>query len=201
LRAEAIRLGKLVATLMPDEPEALALVALLLLHDARAAARHSPSGDVVLLEDQDRTRWNGAEIAEAVGLLDRTLRFAGTGPYRVQAAIAVLHALAPSASETDWPRIVALYAELEALAPSPVVALNHGVAVAMADGPAAGLALIDPIAGLDRYHLFHAARADLLRRLDRTAEAAAAYRRAHELADDPADRRFLAARLHILESS
>lgn len=199
LRAEAIRLGKLVATLMPDEPEALALVAMLLLHDSRAAARHSPSGDVVLLEDQDRTLWNGAEIAEAVGLLDRTLRFGRTGPYQVQAAIAVLHAVAPSASETDWPRIVALYQELHAVAPSPVVALNHAVAVAMSDGPATGLALIDRIAGLDRYHLFHAARADLLRRLDRTDEAAAAYRRAHELAATPADRRFLAGRLHALD--
>jgi RNA polymerase sigma-70 factor (ECF subfamily) len=199
LRTEAIRLGRLVATLMPDEPEALALVALLLLHDSRAAARHSPAGEVVLLEDQDRTLWNGAEIAEAVGLLDRALRFGGTGPYRVQAAIAVLHAMAPSASETDWPRIVALYEELHTLAPSPVVALNHGVAVAMADGPAAGLALVDRIAGLDRYHLLHAARADLLRRLDRTAEAAAAYRRAHELCPDPADRRFLAGRLRALD--
>jgi len=200
LRAEAIRLGRLVATLMPDEPEALALVALLLLHDSRAAARHSPAGEVVLLEDQDRSLWNGAEIGEAVGLLDRALRFGGTGPYRVQAAIAVLHAMAPSAGETDWPRIVALYEELHTLAPSPVVALNHAVAVAMTDGPATGLALIDRIAGLDRYHLRHAARADLLRRLGRTAEAAAAYRRAHELSPDPADRRFLAGRLHALDT-
>jgi RNA polymerase sigma-70 factor (ECF subfamily) len=200
LREEAIRLGRLVATLMPDEPEALALVALLLLHDSRADARHTPAGEVVLLEDQDRTRWNGAEIAEAVGLLDRALRFGRSGPYQLQAAIAALHALAASASETDWPRIAALYQELHAMTPSPVVALNHAVAVAMTDGPAAGLALIDRIGGLDRYHLFHAARADLLRRLDRPDEAAAAYRRAHELAATPADRRFLAGRLHALDT-
>ncbi|MGH3194320.1 MAG: RNA polymerase sigma factor, partial [Streptosporangiaceae bacterium] len=199
LSREAIRLGKLVATLMPDEPEALGLVALLLLHDSRAAARYGPSGDLILLADQDRSRWGRDEITEAVGLLDRALRLGEPGPYQLQAAIAALHAQAPTAGETDWPRIAALYAELLAVAPSPVVALNHAVAVAMATTPADGLALIDRIDGLDRYHPLHAARADLLRRLGRTQAAAAAYRRAHELAVNPADRRYLAGRLHDLD--
>ena len=199
LRAEAIRLGKLIASLMPDEPEALALVALLLLHDSRAAARYTESGDVVLLEDQDRARWDRAEIAEAIGLLGRALRHGTPGQYQLQATIAVLHAQAPSAELTDWSRIAALYAELLVLTPSPVVALNHAVAVAMAATPADGLALIDRIDGLDRYHLFHAARADLLQRLNRPEEAVAAYRRAHDLAVNPADRRFLAGRWHALD--
>jgi RNA polymerase sigma-70 factor (ECF subfamily) len=172
---------------------------LLLLHDSRAAARYSGSGDVVLLEDQDRSRWDRAEIAEAVTLLDRALRFGTPGAYQLQAAIAALHAMAASPDQTDWPRIATLYAELLAVTPSPVVALNHAVAVAMAFAPADGLSLIDRIDGLERYHLLHAARADLLRRLGRTEEAAAAYRRAHELAPNPADRRFLAARLLALD--
>jgi RNA polymerase sigma-70 factor (ECF subfamily) len=199
LRAEAIRLGRLIASLMPDEPEALGLVALLLLHDSRAAARYTGGGDVVLLEDQDRSRWDRAEIAEAVTLLDRALRFGNPGSYQLQAAIAALHATAASADLTDWPRIASLYAELLTVTPSPVVALNHAVAVAMAADPADGLSLIDRIDGLERYHLLHAARADLLRRLGRTEEAAAAYRRAHELAPNPADRRFLAGRLLALD--
>ena len=199
LAREAIRLGKLVATLMPDEPEALALVALLLLHDSRSTARYSASGDVVLLADQDRYRWDHPEIVEAVGLLDRALRLGRPGPYQLQAGIAALHAQAVSADQTDWPGIAALYAQLLVLTPSPVVALNHATAVAMATTPDEGLALIDRIDGLDRYHLLHAARADLLRRLGRTAEAASAYRRAHELAANPADRRFLAGRLHDLD--
>ena len=200
LRQEAIRLGKLIATLMPDEPEALGLVVLMLLHDARTAARHTDAGDVVLLEDQDRSRWNRGQIVEAVGLLDRALRQGMAGPYQLQAAIAMLHAQAPSIEETDWPRIAALYAQLLAVAPSPVVALNHAVAVAMATTAGDGLALIDRIDGLERYHLFHAARADLLRRLGRVAEAAAAYRKAHELAVNPADRRVLAGRLLALDA-
>jgi RNA polymerase sigma-70 factor (ECF subfamily) len=199
LRQEAIRLAKLVATLMPDEPEALGLVALLLLHDSRCATRYDAAGNVVLLADQDRTRWERSQIAEAVGLLDRALRLGRPGPYQLQAAIAALHAQAASAAETDWPGIAALYAQLLAVAPSPVVALNHAVAVAEATTPHEGLALLDRIDGLDRYHLLHAARADLLRRLGRTEEAAAAYRRAHELATNPADRRFLAGRLHDLD--
>jgi RNA polymerase sigma-70 factor (ECF subfamily) len=200
LRHEAIRLAKLIATLMPDEPEALGLVALLLLHDSRAAARYDGAGEVVLLAEQDRSRWDRAEIAEALGLLNRALRLRAPGPYQLQAAIAALHVQAQSADRTDWPRIATLYAELLAVAPSPVVALNHAVAVAEATGPAEGLVLLDRIDGLDNYHLLHAARADLLRRLGRTGEAAAAYRRAHELAANPADRRFLAGRLLTLDT-
>jgi RNA polymerase sigma factor (sigma-70 family) len=199
LTREAIRLGKLVAALMPNEAEALGLVALLLLHDSRADARYSPAGDMILLADHDRSRWDRAEIAEAVRLLDRALRLGRPGPYQVQAAIAALHAQAEAADDTDWPRIAALYAELLAMTPSPVVALNHAVAVAMAAGPDRGLALIDRIDGVDRYHLLHAARADLLRRLGRTAAAATEYRRAYELAVNPADRRFLSRRLHDLD--
>jgi RNA polymerase sigma-70 factor (ECF subfamily) len=199
LQAEAIRLAKLIATLMPDEPEALGMVALLLLHDSRTAARFTSTGDIVLLAEQDRASWNRAEITEAVGLLDRALRYDAVGPYQLQAAIAALHAQAPSADQTDWPRIAALYAQLLTVAPTPVVALNHAVAVAMAATPLDGLALIDRIEGLDRYHLLHATRADLLRRLGDTTRAAAAYRRAHELATNPADRRFLAGRLLALD--
>jgi predicted RNA polymerase sigma factor len=195
LRLEALRLGKLVAALMPDEPEAHGLVALMLLHNSRSAARLSPDGDLVLLEDQDRTLWNADEIAEGMTLLDRALRFGTAGPYVLHAVIAALHVQDP----VDWTRIAALYTELLATAPTPVIELNHAVAVAMAHGPLAGLELIDRITGLDDYHLLHSARADLLRRLDRRAEAVAAYRLAHELAVSPADRRFLAARLRSLE--
>jgi len=197
LRAEAIRLSKLIATLMPDEPEALALVALLQLHDARSGTRHTGAGDLVLLADQDRDRWHRAKIAEGVGLLGRALRHGAIGPYQLQAAIAAVHGQAPSADQTDWARIAGLYHELLVVQPSPVVALNHAVAVAMATTPAEGLALIDRIDGLQQYHLMHAARADLLRRLGRDGEAAAAYRRALELATNPADRRFLASRLGL----
>jgi RNA polymerase sigma-70 factor (ECF subfamily) len=199
LQQEAIRLAKLVATLMPDEPEALALVALLLVHHSRSATRYTSTGDLVLLEDQDRSRWDRTEIAEAVGLLDRALRFGTPGPYLLQATIAVLHAQAPTAEDTNWPAIAALYEQLLAATPSPVVALNHAVAVAMATTPDAGLALIDRIEGLDGYHLLHAARADLVRRLGRTGDAVAAYRRAHDLATNPADQRFLTGRIHTLE--
>ena len=191
LRAEAVRLAKLVATLMPDEPEVLGLVALLLLHESRAVGRQTSDGHLVLLADQDRSRWDRAMIAEAVGVLDRALRHGVVGPYQLQAMIAAQHVQSPP----DWGRIAGLYATLLTIEPSPVVALNHAVAVAESDGPAAGLALVDGIAGLDGYHLWHATRADLLRRLGRTEEAAAAYRRAHDLATDPADRRFLAGRL------
>jgi RNA polymerase sigma-70 factor (ECF subfamily) len=200
LRQEAIRLGKLIASLMPDEPEALGLVALMLLHESRAATRRTVAGDLVLLDDQDRSRWDRAKIDEAFRLLDLALRHGVVGPYQVQASIAALHADAPSAEQTDWPRIAALYGELLGMEPSPVVALNHAVAVAMATTPAEGLALIKGIEGLDHYHLLHAARADLLRRLGRDAEAAVAYRRAHELATGPADRRFLAGRLFALDA-
>ncbi|MFS8097360.1 sigma-70 family RNA polymerase sigma factor [Lentzea alba] len=197
LRLEAIRLSKLVAALMPDEPEAHGLTALLLLHNSRSAARQTADGDLVLLEDQDRTLWNVEEISEGMTLLDRALRFGSPGPYVLHATIAALHVQDP----VDWSRTAALYTELLATAPTPVVQLNHAVAVAMADGPEAGLKLIDGIEGIDEYHLLHSARADLLRRLDRRDEAVAAYRRAHELAVSPADRRFLAGRLRSLEDS
>jgi RNA polymerase sigma factor (sigma-70 family) len=199
LQQEAIRLAKLVATLMPDEPEALALVALLLAHHSRAATRYASTGDLVLLDDQDRSRWDRAEIAEAVHLLDRALRFETSGPYLLQATIAVLHTQAPRAHDTNWSGIAAVYEQLLRLTPSPVVALNHAVAVAMATTPAEGLALIDRIDGLEGYHLLHAARADLLRRLGRADEAAAAYRRAHDLATTPADQRYFAGRIRALE--
>jgi len=197
LRQEALRLGKLVAALMPDEPEAHGLVALMLLHDSRSAARHTANGDLVLFEDQDRALWNADQISEGVTLLDRALRFGSPGPYVLNAAIAALHVQDP----VDWARVAALYTELLATAPTPVIELNHAVAVALADGPEAGLKLIDGITGLDEYHLLHSARADLLRRLDRRDEAVAAYERAHELAVSPADRRFLAGRLRSLEDS
>jgi RNA polymerase sigma-70 factor, ECF subfamily len=198
LCAEAIRLGRVLAELMPDEGEALGLLALLLLHDARREGRVGPAGELVLLEDQDRDRWDRARIAEGVRLLDRATRLGRPGPYRLQAGIAALHAVPPAAAATDWRRIAALYDRLLQVAPSPVVALNRAVAVAMVDGPEAGLALLDPLAAtgeLDGYHLLHAARADLLRRLGREREAAAAYRRARDLAANPVERAFLTRRL------
>jgi RNA polymerase sigma-70 factor (ECF subfamily) len=198
LADEAIRLGKLIATLMPDEPEALGLVALLLLQDSRRLARRTPSGDLVLLEDQDRALWDTAKITEGTTLLDRALLQHNPGPYQLQAAIAAVHSQAPSSADTDWLQIVALYTELASRTPSPVILLNMAVAVAMADGPETGLKLIDSIDGLDRFHLMHSARADLLRRLGRTEEAAAAYERALSLATEESDRRFLKSRLSQL---
>jgi RNA polymerase sigma-70 factor, ECF subfamily len=198
LCADAIRLARLVAGLMPDEPEAVALLALLLLQDSRRAARATDDGALVLLADQDRSRWDRKAIAEAVSLLERALpRTRGRpGPYALQAAIAAVHAEAPTAGETDWPQIAALYRQLVAVQPTPVVRLNAAVAVAMADGPAAGLALVDELAAeLDEYHHLHAARADLLRRLGRRDEAAAAYEAALARCRNGAERRFLAARL------
>jgi RNA polymerase sigma-70 factor (ECF subfamily) len=202
LCAEALRLGRVLAELMPDEPEVLGLLALMLLHDARREGRVGPGGELVLLEDQDRARWDKAKIHEGVGLLDRAIRRGPPGPYQLQACIAALHAVAPTAAATDWRRIAVLYDQLMALNPSPVVALNRAVAVAMRDGPAAGLALMDDLAasgGLDGYHLLHAGRADLLRRLGRAPEAAAAYRRALELAANPVERAFLTRRLAELD--
>jgi predicted RNA polymerase sigma factor len=198
LTAEAIRLGKLLAALMPDEPEPLGLVALMLLHDSRRATRSGPDGELVLLEDQDRDRWDRAEIDEGLTLVATALRRGRPGPYQLQAAIAAVHATATTAADTDWRRIVVLYDELARVQPSPVVALNRAVAVAMVQGPERGLALLDAIDGLGRYRLLHAARADLLRRLDRRAEAVTAYRRARELATNPAEQRFLDARLREL---
>jgi len=187
---EGIRLAKLLAVLMPDEPEALGLLALMLLHDARREARIGRDGEIVLLADQDRSRWNKTRIEEGTRVLERALAHRRPGPYQLQAAIAALHL----EDETDWPQIAALYSQLEALTPSPVVALNRAVAVAMADGPARGLELVDAI-DLPEYHLLHATRADLLRRLERNAEAAAAYRAALALEMNAGDRAFLERRL------
>jgi len=196
LCAEAIRLARLLVALLPSEPEAAGLLALMLLHDARRVARTTEGGELILLEDQDRSRWETAEIAEGLSLL-RGLDGAGPpGPYRLQAAIAAEHGRAARPQDTNWRRVAALYGELARRLPSPVVELNRAVAVAMAEGPAPGLALMAPLAGdLDHYYLFHAARADLLRRLGRTAEAAAAYERALGLTANAVERRFLRRRL------
>jgi len=198
LCSEAIRLGRLLVALMPDEPEALGLLALLLLQDSRREARIGPAGELVLLEDQDRTRWDHAEIGEGIQLLDRAMRMGPPGPYRLQACIAALHATAPTAGVTDWRRITALYERLAAIVPSPVVQLNRAAAVAMADGPMCGLALVEEVAAsgeLGDYHLLHASRADLLRRLGRLEAAAAAYQRALDLAVNPVERAYLQRRL------
>jgi RNA polymerase sigma-70 factor (ECF subfamily) len=198
LTGEAIRLTRLVVSLLPGEPEAMGLLALMLLHDARREARVGPDGGLVLLEEQDRDRWDGAAIAEGRTLVEGALRLGRPGPYQLQAAIAALHDEAPSAAATDWPQIAALYAALRQRDPSPVVELNLAVAVAMADGPATGLAMIDGLAAtgtLDDYPYLHSARADLLRRLERRSEAAIAYRRAADLTTNGAERAFLERRL------
>jgi RNA polymerase sigma-70 factor (ECF subfamily) len=194
---EAIRLAKLLALLMPDEPETLGLLALMLLQDARRDARRGPDGALVLLEDQDRSRWSRPRIEEGRRVLERALAYRSPGPYQLQAAIAALHVEAASAEETDWPQIAALYAQLVRLTPSPIVELNRAVAVAMAEGPERGLELIDRIE-LPGYHLLHAARADLLRRLERTDEAAEAYRAALSLEMNASERAFLEGRLSAL---
>ncbi len=197
LSAEAIRLGRLLVELLPD-PEALGLLALMLLHESRRAARATPTGDIVLLEDQDRSRWDAALIAEGRALVEQALGTRAFGAYTVQAAIAVVHAAAPRAADTDWRQISALYDALRAINPSPVVELNRAVAVAMRDGPAVGLALIDDILArgdLGDYHLAHAARADLLRRLGRRDEARLAYERALARTRQEPERRFLRMRL------
>jgi RNA polymerase sigma-70 factor (ECF subfamily) len=198
LCAEAIRLARLVVSLLPDEPEATALLALLLLHDARREARVGPAGELILIGDQDRSRWDAARIAEGQALVARTVEMRRTGPYQLQAAIAVLHDEAATPADTDWAQIAALYGALQRLTPSPVVELNRAAAVAMADGPAVGLAMMDGIAAsgeLDTYPYLHAARADLLRRLERWSEAEAAYRRARALTSNGAERAFLEGRL------
>jgi RNA polymerase sigma-70 factor (ECF subfamily) len=198
LCAEAIRLGRVLAQLMPDEPEVLGLLALMLLQDSRRDARVNDRGMIVLLEDQDRSRWDGPEIAEGLALLDRARGLGPRGPYQVQAAVAAQHARSQRPEDTDWREIVRLYDLLVEMTPSPVVQLNRAAAVAMADGPERGLGLIDRLAAsgeLDRYHLLHSARADLLRRLERFPDAARAYRAALGLATNPAERAFLAARL------
>jgi RNA polymerase sigma-70 factor (ECF subfamily) len=197
LSGEAIRLGRLLVELLP-EPEAVGLLALMLLHESRRPARSTPEGDIVPLEDQDRSKWAARLIAEGKALVERALGTRRFGAYTVQAAIAAVHASAPGAAGTDWRQIAALYDALLAINPSPVVGLNRAVAVAMRDGPAAGLALIDAIlerGDLGDYHLAHAARADLLRRLDRRQESRQAYERALALARQAPERRFLLMRL------
>jgi RNA polymerase sigma-70 factor (ECF subfamily) len=202
LCAEAIRLARLVRALMaPPPPEATALLALMLLHDSRRDARLDDAGDLVLLEEQDRRRWNREQIAEALPLVEEALR-SGPGAFGLQAAIAALHCQATRAEDTDWPQIVRLYDVLERLQPSPIVSLNRAAAVAMVDGPRPALALIDALGGdLDRYYLLHAARADLLRRLGSPAEAAKSYARALALVTNDAERRFLERRLRAVQPS
>jgi RNA polymerase sigma-70 factor, ECF subfamily len=193
LCAEAIRLGRVLAELMPDEPEVMGLLALMLLVDSRRAARTTPDGRLVLLADQDRGRWDRDRIAEGQAIVRRCLRRNQPGPYQLQAAINAVHSDAPAAAATDWEQILALYDQLLALAPSPVVALNRAVAVAEVEGPEAALALVDEL-DLDGYHLFHAIRADLLRRLGRGPEAALAYDAAIAVAGNAAERAFLEER-------
>jgi RNA polymerase sigma-70 factor (ECF subfamily) len=197
LSAEAIRVGRLLVELLP-EPEAIGLLALMLLHDSRRAARVNAGGDLVLLNDQDRSKWDRAQIAEGARLVERTLTGGHAGPYAIQAAIAAVHAEAPSAAATDWGEIVGLYDALMRTSGSPVVELNRAVAVAMRDGPAAGLVLVDAIlerGDLKDYRLAHAARADLCRRLGRVAEAGESYARALALTKQEPERRFLERRL------
>jgi RNA polymerase sigma-70 factor (ECF subfamily) len=195
LADEAIRLTALLAGLLPEEPEVLGLLALELLHRARAAARTDAHGDLVLLDDQDRSRWDRDQISAANAVLFRALQQMRPGRYQVEATIASVHANAPSAAETNWMAVANGYAQLSAMTGSPVVALNHAAAVAMVDGPDAGLHRLDEIDGLERYHLFHSARADLLRRRGDVTAAADSYRIALELAVNPSERRYLQRRL------
>jgi RNA polymerase sigma-70 factor (ECF subfamily) len=198
LAEEAIRLARILHRLLPGHREVTGLLALLLLIDARRAARTGPAGELVLLGDQDRALWDRALIEEGRALVVTALRGSAPGPYTVQAAIAALHDEAASVATTDWPQVVALYDVLSSVAPSPLVALNRAVAVAMVDGPAAGLAVLDELPGLDAYHLLHATRADLLRQLERPSEAATAYRRALDLVGNDPERTFLTRRLALL---
>jgi len=200
LATEAIRLGRLLVELLP-EPETLALLALMLLHDARRATRTSGSGELIPLEEQDRTQWNRVQIEEGVNLVRQAFATRHAGPYALQAAVAALHAEAPSSAATDWAEIVGLYDVLLRMEPSPVIELNRAAAIAMRDGPERGLALIDAILArgdLQDYHLAHAARADLFRRLGRKADAARAYERALELTVEEPERRLIARRLREL---
>jgi RNA polymerase sigma-70 factor (ECF subfamily) len=202
LAREAIRLARVLARLMPDEPEAHGTLALMLLLEARRGSRHDPAGRLVTLEEQDRAQWDRALISEGVEVLERALRRRRAGPFQIQAAIAACHATAPSVAETDWAQVVGLYRELERVAPSPIVELNRAVAVGMADGPEAALPLIDALAAqgrLDGYHLLHAARADLLRRAGRGEQAREPLRTALRLAPTEAERRLLERRLLELE--
>jgi RNA polymerase sigma-70 factor (ECF subfamily) len=196
---EAIRLGRVLFDLMPDEPEVLGLLALMLLQDSRRLARTGPDGEIVTLEEQDRSSWDGSQMTEGCEILERALRMRRIGPYQVQAAIAAVHAQAATPEATDWSQIAALYHVLGQLAPSPVVFLNHAVAIAMSSGLETGLTMIDRIGesgALDGYHLYHASRADLLRRLQRLPEAADAYRRALDLAANHSEKAYLTSRIH-----
>jgi RNA polymerase sigma-70 factor (ECF subfamily) len=198
LCAEAIRLGRVLCEIDGGEPESLGLLALMLLHDSRRRARVEAAGMLVTLEEQDRSLWDREQIREGAALVDAALRRGRIGPYQLQAAIAALHAEAAAPEETDWPQIAALYDELARIEPSPVVLLNRAVAIGMSAGPRRGLALIDELCGLDQYYLFHAARADLLRRLGCTIAAAQAYRRALALTANIVERAYLERRLAAL---
>jgi len=198
---EAIRLAKLLAVLMPDEAEVLGLLSLMLLHDARREARSADDGSIVLLEEQDRSRWKRARIDEGLRVLERASRLRAAGPYQLQAAIAAVHCRAPRSEDTDWRAIATLYEQLGSLAPTAIVELNRAVAVAMSEGPARGLELVEALEGLDHYRLLHSTRADLLRRLERPAEAVEAYRRALELTTNETERAFLERRLRELAAA
>ena len=200
LTNEAIRVGRLLVQLLPD-PEAIGLLALMLLQESRRGARSAPNGDLILLEDQDRGLWNREQISEGLAYVEQALRSPQVGAYGVQAAIAAVHASAPASADTDWAQIVALYTLLLSIQPSPVIELNRAVAIAMSDGPEAGLKIIENLLAGDElsdYHLAHAARADMYRRLGRPAEAAVSYRRALELAKQEPEKRFLEQRLRQL---
>ncbi len=202
LCAEAIRLGRLLSDLLPGEPENLGLLALMLLHDSRRNARIGPQGELITLEEQDRSLWDRERIAEGIGLVERALLMRGVAPYQLQAAIAAVHAESRTASVTDWRQIAALYSELMAIHSSPVVALNHAVAVAMSEGLEQGLTLIERVGSsgdLDEYHLYHSARADVLRRLGRRNEAMQAYRKALGLTANKAEQNYLRRRVRELE--
>jgi RNA polymerase sigma-70 factor, ECF subfamily len=210
LCAEAIRLGRALVALvgehpaLPEQPEAAGLLALMLFQDSRRAARVSPEGELILLEDQDRTAWDQAQIREGVVLLERALRLRQPGPYQIQAAISALHAQAVRPQDTDWPQIAVLYRKLAVMMPSPVVELNRAVAVALAYGASSGLTLLERLeagGALDEYHLFHAARADLLRRAGRLDEAGISYRRALALSRNPVEQAFLRRRLAEVEQA
>ncbi len=199
LAAEAVRLGRVLADLMPDEPEVLGLLALMLLTESRRPARTAPDGSLVALADQDRDRWDGALAAEGRAMVRACLRRNQPGPYQIQAAINAVHSDAATAGDTDWSQILRLYDQLLVIAPTPVVALNRAVAVAEVDGPSAGLAALDGLDALDGYHLLHATRADLLRRLGRGADAARAYDRAIALTGNAAEAAFLRRRRREVE--
>jgi RNA polymerase sigma-70 factor, ECF subfamily len=204
LCAEAIRLGHTLCSLIPRDSETLGLLALMLLHDSRRNARINAEGELVTLEEQDRSLWDRDEIHQGLDLLETALRLRYLGPYQLQAAIAALHARATTSEQTDWNEIAALYGQLANILPSSVVALNHAAAIAMSEGPARGLTLIDELGttgDLREYHLFHAARADLLRRLGRNAEATEAYNRAFELARNPIEQSYLRRRLIELDGT